>query len=368
MDFSPDQIQPFDLPQFTTIIPEPVEGEEELESAEPPLFDEQGRTEDSEETPPPDPGAGFNPSVFQSGTRDEAGRAIIVEPEAANEEDEKIATSEQFNSTEFTAETTLLSNAENYAETIREGADIYSARMHQEADELQRKTEETLREAEAIKQAGEAERKRLIEEAEAQVQSIKDGAYQEGLAAGQIAGTDLRYKELEPQVVQINDLIEQLSRLRQIVRFQGEQELLQLATLIAKKVVHEEITVNPEVLYNIARMSIQEIEALGKIRILVHPDDYEFLVNAKAKLEQYIKEEQTLVIQPNIDAEPGALLVETDETIINFHFQKQFEHIEEILSRTLSERESHIHSVDMDAHDFSLPQTEPVVDNGLPQT
>ncbi|MBF0287805.1 MAG: hypothetical protein HQM14_08305 [SAR324 cluster bacterium] len=366
MDFRPDQIQVYDLPEFTTDTPEPAEDEEESESAGQDLFAED--TEDEGGPPPVDPGAGFNPAVFETGTRDQAGKVIEIKEEAVNEEDEMIATSERFSSTEFTVETTLLTNSENYAETIREGARIYSERMHKEADDIHQKAEDVLKEAEAIKQAAEEEKNKLIAEAEAQVESIKDTAYQEGLAAGQISGTDLRYKELEPQVAQINDLIEQLSRLRQIIRFQGEQELLQLATLIAKKVVYEELTVNPEVLYNITRLSIQEIESLGKIRILVHPDDYDFLVNAKAKLEQYIKEEQTLVIRPNIDAEPGGILIETDETIINFHFQKQFEHIEEVLSRALNERQSHLHSVDMDAHDFSLPPTEAATEDELPET
>ncbi|MBF0276236.1 MAG: hypothetical protein HQM13_00535 [SAR324 cluster bacterium] len=347
MNFNPDDIQPFTLKEFPPIL----EDQEDEDSPSAEKADEGGEENVDE-------GKGFTALAFRSGTSfDDPGEMVLGAEITPDLEDEKIALAENFRNTEFTEEKSQLTNAEEYAKKIREGAEIYSQRMHDEVDAKHKEVQQILESAEAVKEEAKAESKRLIEDAKAQVQAIKDEAYKDGFSAGEESGTQQRYDELAPQVQQIDEILEQLSRLRQIVRFQGEQDLLQLAILIAKKVVYEELAVNPDVIYNIARTSLQEIEALGKIRILVHPDDYDFLVNSKAKLEKYIKDEQTLVIVTNIDAEPGELLIETDESIVDFHFKKQFEAIEEVLNRTLHERQTHLHDVDMDAHDFTPPSS-----------
>ena len=67
-------------------------------------------------------------------------------------------------------------------------------------------------------------------------------------------------------------------------------------------------------------------------------------------------EEQTLVLKVNQEAEPGSIFIETDDDVLNFTFQQQFEQIEEELSQRLAERQVQMHSVDMDAYDFAVPE------------
>jgi len=67
-------------------------------------------------------------------------------------------------------------------------------------------------------------------------------------------------------------------------------------------------------------------------------------------------EEQTLVLKVNQEAEPGSIFIETDDDVLNFTFQQQFEQIEEELSQRLAERQVQMHSVDMDAYDFTVPE------------
>jgi hypothetical protein len=56
--------------------------------------------------------------------------------------------------------------------------------------------------------------------------------------------------------------------------------------------------------------------------------------------------------------------MESDEEVINFHFQKRFEELEELLSNELSERHARLEEVDMDAYNYSngnstSPEKEP---------
>ena len=185
---------------------------------------------------------------------------------------------------------------------------------------------------------------------------VKEQGYQEGFDAGLQAGMEKRFQESEYLANQMNGVIEQLSNLRQVARFQAEQELVQLAVLIAKQVVVQELVINPEMLQNILVKALREIESKGKIQVFLHPEDYEFMKNTGVNLNQYMGEEQTLVLKVNQEAEPGSIFIETDDDVLNFTFQQQFEQIEEELSQRLAERQVQMHSVDMDAYDFAVPE------------
>ena len=150
----------------------------------------------------------------------------------------------------------------------------------------------------------------------------------------------------------------QLASLRQIVRFQGEQELVQMALLLAKRVVIEEIRSQPDLIESLLKAALKEVESKGKIRILLHPEDHEFLVQSGLDLDPYVKEEQSLLIKSDPDASPGSIHMESDEEVINFHFQKRFEELEDLLSIELSERHARLDEADMDQFDYSKGTSE----------
>ncbi len=355
MDFNPKDIQTFTLPDFTVeadarrATQSEEDGEDDYEAETSEDEEEDGETSSANKQ------LAFKPANFEGQTTDQDETAFHTSDMARSEEDRIIEKSHTFRSTEFTAEESLLTNAEEFAETVREGARLYSQRMKSEADDRYAEAEAKFAEAEAQLREAEAEKKRIVSEAQGEADSVRKAAYDDGFKAGQEAGAQQRYNEMAPNVQQLESLLEQLSRLRQVVRFQGEQELVQMAVLVAQKVVHEELMINQDVLYNILRSSLRDIETLGKIRVSVHEGDYDFMVKSQSRLEPYLKEEQTLVVQTSIDAEPGSLLIETDETVVNFHFQSQFEHLEEVLSRRLSERQARLHEVDIDSYNFHTP-------------
>ena len=50
--------------------------------------------------------------------------------------------------------------------------------------------------------------------------------------------------------------------------------------------------------------------------------------------------------------------MESDEEVINFHFQKRFEELEDLLSIELSERHARLDEADMDQFDYSKRTSE----------
>ena len=267
---------------------------------------------------------------------------------------EKIQLSEDFKNSEFFLENSLLTDAEEFAETIREGAKLHKAQLLKQIEEQANDTDRIHQKTVAENQAAEQQRKQLLSETEAKVQQIKDEAYKEGFEAGRMQGMQQRYDEAEPLAQQVNKILEQLDSLRKVVRFQAEEELVKLALQISKNIVAEEIKLNQDVIKNIVQAALHETEVQGKIYLYLHPDDYEFLLNSKTELERYLSEEQNLVIRQNPELQPGSINVESDEEIISRSIEEQFNLIEDNLNEQIENRQAHLNEVDIDAHDFNL--------------
>ena len=226
---------------------------------------------------------------------------------------EKIHLSQDFRTADFFQENSLLTNAENFAETIRDGAKLYKTQLLTKIEERATDTKRIHQKTVAENQEAEEERKKLLSATEEKVDKIKNEAFNEGFEAGCLKGMQKRYDEAGPLVLQVNSLMEQLNSLRQAVRFQAEKELVVLALQIAKKVVAEEIKLPNDVIKNIVKAALHETGVQGQIYLYLHPDDYEFLLKSKADLERYLNEEQTLVLRQNPELKPGSIYVESDE-------------------------------------------------------
>ena len=302
---------------------------------------------------PEEEDSGFHPLKYES-EQDLSSFAEIQE----KSDDEKITLSESFRTDEFNREDSLLTNAENYSQNIREGAQLYKQQLVSEIEINRKDTERIKEETHALQKITEEEKVRFVEEARAEARGIKDAAYEEGFKEGREKGIQDRYREAAPLAERAQEVLRQLEGMRQVIRYQGEKDLVQLAFLLAKKVVISEIQTRPDLVNSLLKTFLKEIESLGKIRISLHPEDYEFLVNSSLDLETYLKEEQSLSIKPDIDAERGTVHMESDEEVINFHFQKRFEELEEELKEELGERHSVLDKVDIDAYDFGGTETK----------
>ena len=276
---------------------------------------------------------------------------------------DKIQLSKGFKTAEFFQENSLLTNAEDFAESIRQGANLYKTQLLTKIEEQASDTERIFQKTVAENQEAERERKNLLSSTEEKVEAIKRNAYQEGFESGLQQGMQQRYDEAEPVVLQVNSVLKQLKSLRQVVRFQAEEELVKLALQIAKNIVAEELKLNKTVIQNIVQTALRETEVQGKIHVYLHPDDYKFLLNSKGDLERYLSDEQILVLNQNAEMKPGSIYVESDEEIISRSIEGQFEKLEETLTERVENRHAHLTEVDIDAHDFSShPSTEAVAD------
>jgi flagellar assembly protein FliH len=261
---------------------------------------------------------------------------------ATFEDGPRIAPSDQpdFASIKFQRENTLLTNAESYAASIREEAQLYVKQLRDEVEGLNREAEQRYQEAERAKADAQTEAERVLAEARAQTDAVRDAAHTEGFEAGREEGLQRRYAEAAPLLEQLEAVLKEISQFRKRVAFYTEKDGVRLALLIAKKVLHTELKINKQVVAKLLAGTLAKLQGKGTFRVWLNPEDYQFVAAARPALEKFLDEEQALTLRAKPDLRPGNVLIETDREMIDLTFESQFYHLEQVLNRTIDERES----------------------------
>jgi flagellar assembly protein FliH len=245
-----------------------------------------------------------------------------------------------FASIKFQRENTLLTNAESYAASIREEAQLYVRQLRGEVDALNRQAEQRYQEAEQAREQAQAEAERRLADANAGVEEVREQARREGFEAGREEGIKQRYEEAAPHLERLEAILQEISQFRRRVAFYTEKDGVRLALLIAKKVLQAELKINKQAVAKLLASTLARLEGKGTFRVWLNPDDYQFVAAARPSLERYLDEEQALTLRAKPDLRPGNVLIETDREVIDLTFESQFYHLEQQLSQTLAERES----------------------------
>lgn len=265
--------------------------------------------------------ASFQPDEFQGGAQ-----------ETTQELD--------FASIKFQRENTLLTNAESYAASIREEAQLYVQQLRGEVETLNAEAESRYEEAAHVKEKAEQDAARLIEEGEAKVAEITKKARQEGYDAGLEEGIKRRYEEAQPHLKNLEAILKEIGQFRKRVAYYTEKDGVRLALVIAKKVLNSELKINRKVVLKLVANTLAKLEGKGTFRVWLSEADHEFALKARSSLERFLDEDQALTLRSKPDLEPGNVLVETDREIIDLTFESQFFHLEQQINQSLAEREA----------------------------
>jgi len=293
---------------------------------------------DDDEPRPAGERIGLPPSAeFEPGPRIEAGQGASFQDGPRQEPGAPVL---DFASLKFQRENTLLTNAESYAASIREEAQLYVRQLREEVESLNREAEQRYEEAERIKTEAQAEAERQLAEVQLHVSEIRAKAHQEGFEVGQAEGIKQRYEEAAPQLERLETVLNEIRQFRKRVAFYTEKDGVRLALLIAKKLLQAELKVNKQVVARLLATSLAKMEGKGTFRVWLNPEDYKFIAAARPSLERFLDEDQALTLRAKPDLRPGNVLIETDREMIDLTFESQFYHLEQQMKQTLAERES----------------------------
>jgi flagellar assembly protein FliH len=101
---------------------------------------------------------------------------------------------------------------------------------------------------------------------------IEREAYQRGLAEGKTLGKEQAAVEVQPVLERLSRCLSEVSALRPRMRRDAEKDLVRLSIAIARRVLHRELTLDPESIEGLIKVALDRLESRELCTVRVHPD------------------------------------------------------------------------------------------------
>jgi len=157
-----------------------------------------------------------------------------------------------------------------------------------------------------------------LEHTEHRIAGAKKQAFEEGRAQGEQQAR----AEVGPVLEKLSAAIVQLAELKPDLRRRAEHDVVRLALLIAKRVLHREVTVDDEALTAIAHVAFARLSRAESYRVKVNP---RFVNAIRAALP--VNQGSRVEIEADPSCAPGTLIINTPEGSVDASIDTQLEEI-----------------------------------------
>ena len=158
---------------------------------------------------------------------------------------------------------------------------------------------------------------------------IEKQAFEKGFREGERAALDSQRAEVAAAVQSMSRAIEEIQGLRREIYHSIEREVVELALSIARKVVCQEIKINPDVVVCVAREALSQVDVPGKIKIRLNPGDLEFITSTRGQISAFLQEMENVTFEAESGIASGGCVIETRLGEIDARIEKQFQVVED---------------------------------------
>jgi flagellar assembly protein FliH len=155
-------------------------------------------------------------------------------------------------------------------------------------------------------------------------EKIEREAYQRGFSEGKGTGRQQAAAELQPVMNRLARTLAELSSLRSGIRKEAEGDLLKLSISVARRVLHRELTLDPEYIEGLIRIALEKLESRDLCRVRVHPDQEPAI---RASMERFSNSHKVELV-PDPSMQCGDVLFETAHGNLDASIEAQLREIE----------------------------------------
>jgi len=160
---------------------------------------------------------------------------------------------------------------------------------------------------------------------------LLDQARREAFEQGVNAGRKEAEQQILPAIENIARTLAELARLRESMREEALHDLVRMATLIAARVIHREVAIDPDALAGLVRASFSKLQAREISRVRMHPGLEVLLRKCLAQSGA----PKNLVLAPDPTLNPGELFFDTSQGLLDASVDTQLREIERGLADKL---------------------------------
>ncbi len=112
--------------------------------------------------------------------------------------------------------------------------------------------------------------------AERRVREAREAGYREGETAAR--------NQIQPVLEKLAQSIQEVNGLRAKLRHEAEGDLVKLALAIAKKILHRELSADPDSISGLIRVAVEKIRVQEILRVRIHPQHHPVVQQIMARL------------------------------------------------------------------------------------
>jgi flagellar assembly protein FliH len=149
-------------------------------------------------------------------------------------------------------------------------------------------------------------------------------AYHRGFAEGSAVGKEQAAVEVQPVLDRLAQTLAELSSLRTRIRRDAEKDLLKLSVAIARRVLHREVTIDPESIEGLIKVALEKLQSRDLCRVRVHPSHAPFM---KASFDR-ISNSKTIELIADASLRCGDVMFETEHGTLDASIESQLSEIQ----------------------------------------
>jgi flagellar assembly protein FliH len=220
------------------------------------------------------------------------------------------------------------SNQEN--SVTEESEEVKIQRKRDELARLEEETnqrlDQTREEIQSLREKWEKERAQYIEQAQQE-------GYQQGFKQGELDSMN-QYQSL---INQANSVVDLANKDYHQTLSQMDDQILEISMAVAEKIVNISLAENKDNFYYLVKEAIELVKEQPKIKIYVHPDHYQLLLDNKDELQTITYNQAELLIYNDNALSTGQAFIETPFGKIDASVQTQLEEIRNKLFHQVEE-------------------------------
>lgn len=170
-----------------------------------------------------------------------------------------------------------------------------------------------------------------------QTEEISEKAYVKGYEEGEKAGMEAEKKKLKPVLETLRASISELDNVRSELHSSAERQAVELALVIAKKIVGHEVSINKEVIFRVLKETLKRVTDQEEIHIKINPSDLQAIKDAEFQVSSIGKGVENVTLESADAISRGGCLIETNFGVIDARIDSQVQVVEEALRAELQE-------------------------------
>lgn len=215
--------------------------------------------------------------------------------------------------------------------------------MKEETNEILQETEQMVKdlietariEGEKIIKNAKEDADKVISAAREKSTEIEEEAIHKGQKIGFEEGLRNAESDYQGKLQEAQDIVEKANQERKEILVCAEGEIVQLALAVARKVIVQEISLNPNYIVDIAKRAIQKATDREELTIRVSPDNLDDALNAQEEIFKSAKGIRKLKVLADPTVTAGGCVVESSNGTVDARLERQLNEIEQALTEVI---------------------------------